>query len=149
MAQPEAGVRPMYVQIAAGSIFDGASLTLLDLAPATIFTVDEPAASVGHLPTGVFLDHWYGDDSGPSARSVPATLALLDADRRADSSAHLMISLPRIRGTGLEYRAHAVDGEPPPTSGACVLFIQPLVPPVTPFDAGGSPLGDQPTSLPA
>ena len=135
---------PTYVQIAAGSTFDGEALALLGLAPATVFVIDGDDSRVGHLPTGVFLDHWYADDSGPGVRAVPAVLSLLYPSRPSSSQASLLLSLPRIRGAGLEYRAEVVAGDVGATSGACVLFLRPLATPLTPTDPARSPLSQRP-----
>lgn len=121
----------MYVQVARSMRFDGVSLTLEDLAPSTVYVACPPAAALGHLPTGMFLDEWYGGTSGFAMRAVPAVLSLLDAGRPRAADIHLTLSLPRIREAGLEYRADVLDSEVPPTSGACVLFIRPVVNPVS------------------
>lgn len=113
-------------------MFDGASLTLLALAPATLFFTMGTDASVGYLPTGLFLDRWYAEDSGAGARSVPSVLSFLDADRATSSDVDVAISLPRIRGTGLEYQARVLSGWIPDESGAVVLFVSPAVVPDTP-----------------
>jgi hypothetical protein len=129
MDRPQDVTATMYVQVARGMRFDGTSLTLVDLAPSTVYLACQPDAAVGHLPTGLFLDEWYGEPSGVVIRPVPAVLSLLDANRPPASDARLMLSLPRIREAGLEYQAQLLDGDIPPTSGACVLFIRPAVPP--------------------
>ena len=146
---PELDGLPVYVQVAARAVFDGQSLTLVDLAPATVFAIVGLTPSVGQLPTGVFLDHWYGDATGPGTRFVAAVLSTLDPGRPSESLTELLVGLPRIRGTGLEYQVQAVAGDLPETTGACVLFIRPPVSPVTPADAAGSPLhGLAPTRTP-
>ena len=137
---PEPDGLPMYVQIAARSVFEAPSLTLVDLAPATIFAVVGLTPSVGELPTGVFLDHWYGDALGPGTRFVSAVLSVLDPGRPSESPTELVIGLPRIRGTGLQYQVEGVAGHRPATTGACVLFIRPPIAPVIPVAAARSPL---------
>jgi len=130
MECPEAFTQATYVQVAREVRFDGRSLTLLDLAPSTICLAHEPGATAGHLPTGLFLDHWYDQLEGASVRPVPAVLSLLDADRAPASDSQVLLSLPRIREAGLQYQIQLVEGEIPPTSGACVLFIGSAVAPV-------------------
>lgn len=119
----------MFVQVARRMRFDGVSLTLLDLAPSTVYLRFHPVGAVGHLPTGPFLDAWYEDASGIVIRSVPAVLSLLDFNRGPASDAHIVLSLPRIREAGLEYQTQQLAGEIPSKSGACVLFIWSAVPP--------------------
>jgi hypothetical protein len=122
----------VYVQVAGRAVFDGSSLTILDLAPATVLFTQRPGISVGYLPTGPFLDRWYADASGAGTRVVPAVLSLLDADRESVPETRLQIGLPRIRDTGIEYWARVVSGDLPSVTGACVLFISPMVSPSTP-----------------
>jgi hypothetical protein len=121
-----------YVQVAGRFTFEGGSFTLLDLAPATVYLTDQPGESVGYLPTGLFLDRWYADESGSSTRTVAAVLSFLDPDRGEAADARLMLGLPRIRATGMEYQARVTAGELPSTAGACVLFISPDGTPRTP-----------------
>ena len=121
-----------YVQVAGRAVFNGSSLTLLDLAPATVFFAEQPGIAVGYLPTGPFLDRWYEEGSGARTRAVSAVLSFLDPDRAQAPEARLLLSLPRIRETGIEYRARVVAGDVPSTAGACVLFINPPVTPSTP-----------------
>jgi hypothetical protein len=129
----------MFVQVAGRVVFDGRSLTLLDLAPATVFVGGRPDDSFGYLPTGLFLDRWYEDGSGTRTRGVGAVLSFLDPDMAKSCDAHLALSLPRIRGTGMEYQARVLDGEVPSTAGACVLFISPTGTPTTPAHASAHP----------
>jgi hypothetical protein len=77
----------------------------------------------------MFLDEWYRESSGLAIGTVPAVLSLLDASRGDTSDVHLTLSLPRIRESGLEYQIHVLDGDLPPMSGACVLFIGPAMTP--------------------
>jgi hypothetical protein len=121
-----------YVQVAAHVMFDGASLTLLGLAPATVFLAPSAGSEVGYLPTGMFLDHWYAEDSGTRTRWVSAVLSFLDPGRALVSDVDVMVSLPRIRGTGVEYQVRDVVGHIPADSGAAVLFIGSGQAPMTP-----------------
>jgi hypothetical protein len=124
--------RTMYVQVAGRAVFDGSSFTLLDLAPATVFVTEPPDATVGYLSTGPFLDRWYEESSGARTHAVSAVLSFLDPDRAQAPEAGLLLSLPRIRETGVEYQARVVVGDLPFTAGACVLFINPPMTPATP-----------------
>jgi hypothetical protein len=132
----------MYVQVTGGVVFSGSSLTLVDLAPATTVVTSWPEVGVGYLPTGLFLDRWYAYVNGTGMRSVAAVLSVLDPDVVGWADARLMLSMPRIRGTGLEYRASVVDGRVPAAWGASVLFISPRVPPTTPHASMRSPSGE-------
>jgi hypothetical protein len=140
---------PMYMQVARRAVFDGTSLALIDLAPATFFVGEQPVTSLGHVSTGLFLDQWYAESGGPGTGAVPAVLALLDAERTPDGNARVLLSLPRIRDAGLEYQVRVVEGHIPPTAGACVLFIRPPVPPTTPNRSPQSSLRNDPSSTAA
>lgn len=146
MVLPDDASLPAYVQVARRAVFDGTSLMLIDLAPATLFVGEQPVTSLGHVSTGLFLDQWYAEAGSPGTRVVPGVLSLLDADRAPHSTARVLLSLPRIRDAGLEYQVRVVDGDVPPTAGACVLFIRPPVPPTTPGDPQPSPFCDDPSS---
>jgi hypothetical protein len=106
MERLENGDQTMYVQVARQTRCDGTSLTLVDLAPSTVYLADQPTAALGHLPTGQFLDDWYSESAGAATRTVPAVLSLLDADR-------------------------VPGGDIPATSGASVLFIRPFTRPAS------------------
>jgi hypothetical protein len=144
MDRPDGTVGTTYVQVASHVMFDGSALTLLGLAPATASFATEPEPCIGYLPTGLFLDRWYAEGSGSRTRSVPAVLSFLDADRRGESDVDVTISLPRIRGTGVQYQAHVVSGRIPDESGAAVLFISPAVVPDTPAVASRFASGRRP-----
>ena len=105
---------------------------MLDLAPATVFFTEQPDVALGYLSTGPFLDRWYAEGSGARTHAVSAVLSFLDPDRAQAPEACLLLSLPRIRETGVEYQARVVVGDLPFTAGACVLFINPPVTPATP-----------------
>lgn len=132
MEPTDSNSHTMYVQVAGRAAFDGVSFTMVDLAPATVFFSEQPDVAVGYLSTGPFLDRWYEEDSGVRTHAVSAVLSFLDPDRAQAPEAGLLLSLPRIRGTGVEYKAQVVAGHVPFTAGACVLFINPPVTPATP-----------------
>jgi hypothetical protein len=121
-----------YVHVARRLAFSGAAMTLLDLAPATVF-ITASGATLGYLTTGMFLDRWYAACSGSSTRVVAAVLSVLDPESDPPFDSRLQICLPRIRGAGLEYQVSGVtDDKPPSEAGACVLFISPQTVPLTP-----------------
>ena len=119
--------RPTYVQVARRLACSPTSVTLLDLAPATL-VIGTPGHELGYVSTGQFLDAWYADESGAATHASGAVLSLLDPDRPAHSDARLLLRLPRIRGTGVEYQVAVVVGQLPESGGACVLCINPRAP---------------------
>ena len=114
------------VQVARESRFDGEMLTLIDLAPATVLVAPGLAGRVSHVPTGLFLDLWYLEHDGTALREVSGVLTLMDPDAATSVGIDLVLSLPRIRESGLEYRARVISGFLPHSSGACVLVIGPV-----------------------
>src|SRR6516165_11696501 len=61
---PPATVEDMFVQTARGVRTDDGTMTLLGLAPHTIYFSDRPERIVGHLTTRRFLQWWNeGEDS--------------------------------------------------------------------------------------
>lgn len=119
--------RPTYVQVARRLICSPSSVTLIDLAPATL-VIGVPGGVMGYLATSRFLDAWYAEDSGAATHAAVAVLSLLDPDQGAHGNTPLLLRLPRIRGTGVEYQVGPVVGQLPDSGGACVLFINPRAP---------------------
>ncbi len=123
--------RATYVHVARRLACSESSVTLLDLAPVTL-VVGGPDDAVGYLATGRFLDAWYAEDSGAATHTAAAVLSMLAPDRLPHTDARLLLRLPRIRGTGLEYQVALLLGELPETGGACILSISPPEPLATP-----------------
>jgi hypothetical protein len=117
----------VYAQMARGVLFDGRSLTLVDLAPSTIWSSATPSSGLGYLPTGAYLDLWAKGArslAGPGARRVRGTLSLLDPDAQLAGDALLSLGNPRVTAPGLTYDAEVLHGLVPAESGACVLFLE-------------------------
>lgn len=113
-----------FVQAAAGARVDGPRLTLLGLAPTTIWSLHGPADRIGYMTTGAFLDLWWGPDSGLASTSLRADLGQADPDA-SPVAARFRVRAPRISGSGLQFDVELLDGELPRTCGACVLFVGP------------------------
>jgi len=117
----------VYAQMARGLLFDGRSLTLVDLAPSTIWSSATPAGGLGYLPTGAYLDRWAQRAPRlalPSSSRVRGTLTLLDPDAQLAGDAVLTLGNPRVTALGLTYDAELLQGLVPAESGACVLFLE-------------------------
>lgn len=116
----------VFAHVARSLLFDGRALTLVDLAPSTIWASSTPRSALGYLPTGSFLDLW--DQRAqrlarPGSCRVRGTLSLLDADAHLAGDAVLTLGNPRVTATGLTYDAIIQQGLVPERSGACVLFL--------------------------
>lgn len=114
----------MFAQVAPGLICDDRSLTLLDLAPSTIWLPAGHARTMTHLNTGAFLDRWADleRELGPDA-AVTGYLSLLDPDAQLPGRASLELRHPHITAAGLSYELRVIEGIVPRRSGACVLFL--------------------------
>lgn len=117
----------VYAHTARGLLFDGRSLTLVDLAPSTIWSSATPSSGLGYLPTGAYLDLWAQRArrlARPSSCRVRGTLTLLDPDAQLTGDAVLALGNPRVTAAGLTYDADVQQGLVPSESGACVLFLE-------------------------
>ena len=114
--------QPTFVQVARGMQWSGHSLTLIDLAPGTIY-VSPSTGLLGVFSTGDFLDAWSRMLPGGQGPRAFAVVSLMDACRTLLGDAELLVSAPTICGDGLRYTAELLSGILPGSSGACVLFI--------------------------
>jgi len=117
----------VYVQMARGLLFDGRSLTLVDLAPSTLWSSPKPTGGLDYLPTGAYLDLWARRArrlARPGSYRVRGTLSLLDPDAQLTGDAVLTLGNPRVTAPGLTYDAEVLHGLVPAESGACVLFLE-------------------------
>lgn len=116
----------VYAHVARSLLFAGRALTLVDLAPSTIWSSSTPTSALGYLPTGAFLDLWAQREQrlGRSGSCrVQGTLSLLDPDAHLAGDAVLALGNPRVTAAGLTYDADVLKGLVPQHSGACVLFL--------------------------
>lgn len=111
-----------YVQFARGMRWSGHSLTLVDLAPGTIY-LSSSMGLLGVFSTGDFLDAWSRIGSTGQGPRALAVLSLMDACRTLLADAELVVSAPTISGDGLCYSAELLSGVLPGASGSCVLFV--------------------------
>lgn len=113
-----------YVQVARGLRWAGRTLTLVDLAPCTIYILG--AGKFGRLSTSAFLDEWTQIQTHAGAGRVgagtPAVVSLMDA-AQLTGDAQVLLNTPVICADGLQYTADLLTGALPGVSGACVLFI--------------------------
>jgi hypothetical protein len=133
----------VYAHLARGLLFDGRSLTLVDLAPSTIWSSATPSSGLGYLPTGDFLDLWAQRAhrlARPGSCRVRGTLSLLDADAQVTGDAVLTLGNPRVTVPGLTYDAEVLHGLVPAESGACVLFLE--------WDTAPTPANDAEPDVP-
>jgi hypothetical protein len=115
----------VYAHVARSLIFDGRSLTLVDVAPSTLWSSPGPTPGLGYLPTGAFLDVWAerATTPGPAPPRMRGVLSLLNPDAPLAGRSVLVLSNLRVSAQGLTYDAEVVEGLVPAESGACVLFL--------------------------
>ena len=68
----------MFVQTARGITSDGATLTLRDVTPSTLFFSDRPQRVVGHMTTADFVELWGEGDNSFEADPPNAVLSLVE-----------------------------------------------------------------------
>jgi hypothetical protein len=114
-----------FVQIAGGARIDGHRLSLLDLAPTTIWLLSGLRQRIGHMATGTFLDLWWDSDSGLREAALMAELGQADPDATFVGDSLFRVRAPRIRGAGIQFDLEILCGSLPGRCGACVLFMGP------------------------
>lgn len=116
----------VFVHVARSLLFEGKILTLVDLAPSTIWLSLTPPSGLGYVATGAFLDLWDERAHRSDAAAHPAIgrLALLNPDAQLAGQALLALNNPRMTSPGLAYDAEVIEGLVPAASGACVLFLE-------------------------
>lgn len=115
--------RVLFIQVAGACVVAHHRLTVQDLAPTTIWLLEDPSLRVGHLSTGTFLDLWWDPRSGLGDSALPAALGQADPGAQRFPDPHLMLRSPRISGSGIQYDIEGSTGELPERCGACVLFV--------------------------
>jgi len=85
----------MFVQTARGVTSDGASVTLQDVTPATLYFSDRPQRVVGHMTTADFVDLWGVGDN--SFATDPPNAVLAFAEDGADAPADAVVVINRWR----------------------------------------------------
>jgi len=110
-----------YVQQAASLSYDGRTLTLEGLAPATIFFSDRPYRLAGHVETAVFANLWDAP-AGTFAQSPPnAAISVLGETNAAP--AIVTLTSAQVDGDSISYGVRLVSGQPPETARNVALFI--------------------------
>ncbi len=115
----------LFTQSAAGMRYDGETLIMEGMAPATLFFADRPDRLTGHLSNADFVDLWTRSSQSYAADPPNAALTLLE---EADKPP-VVIELKDVslEGDALHYKVRVLDGELPAESGPVSLFIDPWV----------------------
>ena len=127
----------MFVQTAGGITSDGATLTLRDVTPATLFFSDRPQRVVGHMTTTDFVGLWGEGDNSFEADPPNAVLSFLEPDAGAPTDAVVVIKKPTLDKGQLSYSIDVLDGTVPIKAGPVTLFIDPFGRPLSPVSVCG------------
>jgi hypothetical protein len=128
-------IEAMFVQTAEAARSDGATLTLLRLSPSTLYFSDRPDRVAGHLTARRFVDLW--NEGEHSFGNEPPNAVVASVDRKETIDAVVVLSNPRLEGSRITYSIDVLDGDLPPRSGPCTLFIDPLGVAVSPTSVVG------------
>ncbi len=111
----------LFTQTAKGMTYDGETMTLSNLAPATVYFADRPNRLVGVLSHQAFVDIWNQGKDSFAADPPNAAVAMLDNSGHAPVVVELQGV--EIDGETLKYKVRILDGELPAEASAVSLFI--------------------------
>ena len=127
----------MFVQTARGITSDGATLTLRDITPSTLFFSDRPQRVVGHMTTAEFVELWGEGDNSFEADPPNAVLSFLEPGDDAPTDAVIVIKNPTLSDGQLSYSVDLLEGTVPSETGPVTLFIDPFGRPLSPVSVCG------------
>ncbi len=114
----------LFVQTAKSGSFHGKTLTLMGVAPSTIYFSDRPHRIAGHMKTQQFLDFW---NKGNNSFSKTPPNAVLSWDNGKETGETVVeLYAPRIMKDALAYDVKFLYGKMPDKVGTCTLFIDAL-----------------------
>ena len=138
-AEPQL-VEEMFVQVARASTSADGVLTLSGISPTTLYFSDRPERIVGHMTNEQFMDLWSPDlpDSDSSASDPPnAVLSFVENGHDRPDDCVMVLRDPRGDVDSISYTIDVLEGQAPPASGACTLFIDPIGRPLSPVSMAG------------
>ena len=127
----------MFVQTARGISSDGATLTLRDVTPSTLFFSDRPQRVVGHMTTADFVELWGEGDNSFEADPPNAVLSVVESGTDAPADAVVVIKKPMLDDGRLSYSIDVLEGTVPVNAGPVTLFIDPFGQPLSPVSVCG------------
>ena len=127
----------MFVQTARGITSDGATLTLRDVTPSTLFFSDRPQRVVGHMTTADFVELWGEGDNSFEADPPNAVLSFVEPGADAPTDAVIVIKKPSLKDGQLSYSIDVLEGTVPNEAGPVTLFIDPFGRPLSPVSVCG------------
>ena len=130
-------IEALFVQTATGLASNGESMTLVGLAPLTLYFSDRPLREVGHLPTTRFVEFWDEGDNSFAVDPPNAVVSYADFDDETPQDAVVILMDPQLDGDTINYAVEVLEGKLPVGSGPCTLFIDAFGRPLTPVSAAG------------
>jgi len=127
----------MFVQTARRISSDGATVTLHDVTPATLYFSDRPDRVVGHMTTADFVELWGEGDNSFATDPPNAVLAFVEGGADAPADAVIVINEPKLQDGQLSYSIDVLEGPVPAQSGPVTLFIDPFGRPLSPVSVCG------------
>ncbi len=115
----------LFAQTAKQMRFDGETMILDGLTPATLFFTDRPRRLSGHFTNAEFVELWSMGAESFAADPPNAALALLEETDKPP----VVVELKSVSlvDEALHYKVRVLEGELPAQSGAVGLFIDPWV----------------------
>jgi hypothetical protein len=130
-------IEEMFVQVAERLVGDAESITLIGLAPSTIYFSDRPERVVGYMTTEQFLDQWQSRHDGFAVDPPNALLSFYATGSALPGETLVVLGNPVLKGDSLTYGIEVLEGVVPGHASACTLFIDPLGRPFTPVSVAG------------
>jgi hypothetical protein len=127
----------MFVQTARRITSDGATVTLHDVTPSTLYFSDRPQRVVGHMTTDDFVELWGEGDNSFESDPPNAVLAFVEAGADVPSDAVVVLKKPTLENGQLSYAFDPLEGAVPAEGGAVTLFIDPFGRPMSPVSVCG------------
>ncbi|MEJ8571035.1 hypothetical protein [Microbaculum marinum] len=110
-----------YIQQAASMSYDGQTLTLEGLAPATIFFSDRPYRLIGQVDTGTFASLW--DEPDGTFRTDPPNAAVTVLGSADTEPAIVELTTATVEGSTVRYGVKVLSGELPDGGQDVAVFI--------------------------
>lgn len=120
-AADSGAVELLFTQSAHVMRFEGDTLTLGGIGPATLYFADRPQRLVGLMSHEAFVKLWEQGKDSFDADPPNAALAILDETDKAPVALELLSVT--LEGEELTYKVRVLDGEVPAESGPVSLFI--------------------------
>jgi hypothetical protein len=130
-------IEAMFVQTAREMIAGEGTVRFRGLSPATLFFSDRPEHVVGHLTTRQFVELW-GEGENSFAEDPPnAVISFLEHEDATPEDAIVVLGDPKLEGDEITYSVVLLEGNIPPRSESCSVFIDPFGRPPSPVSLAG------------